>query len=349
MKKYMGNYTNEAAKALKGSERIICRVTDDGAIYVTNGFIAYKMNPPEYAAIVQPVTCCEAGNYTMQNGEKAADNGFDLVKLFNETVEQTANAPALERCPLTLQAGKAPAASYYNPAAGVASFYNAKFIAALTPSATLRAAGAISAAVAYVGGEPLALVLPIKPEPKAARAVKAYFAECDNDATAEADKLRAELAQAQNELSAVRGDLNRATNKIAELEAQQAAQINEQTTLFVPEFTVARYDTETGELFGHAPDYEALEAAKSPAVHADKPGEYSYCYEMEKAPTGCDFSASLSYYGKHYYLRPLRDDLPQLRGRGISYDEQRSTYTVTRRAYDKLKEQYRMSFETCLD
>ena len=80
-----------------------------------------------------------------------------------------------------------------------------------------------------------------------------------------------------------------------------AQQINEQTTLFVPEFTV------------------------------------------------CDFSASLSYYGKHYYLRPLRDDLPQLRGRGISYDEQRSTYTVTRRAYDKLKEQYRMSFETCLD
>ena len=24
MKKYLGNYTNEAAKALKGSERIIC-------------------------------------------------------------------------------------------------------------------------------------------------------------------------------------------------------------------------------------------------------------------------------------------------------------------------------------
>ena len=136
MKKYMGNYTNEAAKALKGSERIICRVTDDGAIYVTNGFIAYKMNPPEYAAIVQPVTCCEAGNYTMQNGEKAADNGFDLVKLFNETVEQTANAPTLERCPLTLQAGKAPAASYYNPAAGVASLsHSAKY--ALTARAAL--------------------------------------------------------------------------------------------------------------------------------------------------------------------------------------------------------------------
>ena len=40
-------------------------MTDDGAIYVTNGFIAYKMNPPEYAAIVQPVTCCEAGNLSL--------------------------------------------------------------------------------------------------------------------------------------------------------------------------------------------------------------------------------------------------------------------------------------------
>ena len=40
---------------------------------------------------------------------------------------------------------------------------------------------------------------------------------------------------------------------------------------------------------------------------------------------------------------------PQLHGRGISYDEQRNTYTVTTRAYDKLKEQYRIRYETCLD
>ena len=70
---------------------------------------------------------------------------------------------------------------------------------------------------------------------------------------------------------------------------------------------------------------------------------------MQQAPTGGDVSADLSYYGKHYFLRPLRDGLPRLHGRGITYDEQRNTYTVTRRAYDKLKEQYRMSFETCLD
>lgn len=128
-----------------------------------------------------------------------------------------------------------------------------------------------------------------------------------------------------------------------------ARQISEQTTLFVPDFSAARYDPKTGELFGYAPDYAALEAEKAPAVQADKPGEYVYCYEMQQAPTGCDFSADLSYYGKHYFLRPLRDDLPQLHGRGISYDEECKTYTVTTRAYDKLKEQYRIRYETCLD
>jgi hypothetical protein len=128
-----------------------------------------------------------------------------------------------------------------------------------------------------------------------------------------------------------------------------ARQIDPQTTLFVPDFSASRYDPETGELFGYAPDYDALEAEKAPAVQADKPGEYVYCYEMQQAPTGCDFAADLSYYGKHYFLRPLRDGLPQLHGRGISYDEERNTYTVTTRAYDKLKEQYRIRYETCLD
>lgn len=125
--------------------------------------------------------------------------------------------------------------------------------------------------------------------------------------------------------------------------------VNDHTTLFVPDMCAASFTPETGELHGYAPDYEALEAAKSPAVHADKPGEYVYCYEMQQAPTGCDFSADLAYYGKHYFLRPLRPDLPRLHGRGITYDEKGDTYTVTLRAYDKLKSQYRIMHETCLD
>ncbi len=125
--------------------------------------------------------------------------------------------------------------------------------------------------------------------------------------------------------------------------------IDECTSIFVPDMCAARFIPETGELYGHAPDYDALEAAKSPAVHADKPGEYSYCYEMDHAPTDCDFSADLAYYGKHYFLRPLRDGLPKLRGRGITYDEQRNTYQVTLRAYEKIKAQYKIKRVTYLD
>ena len=125
--------------------------------------------------------------------------------------------------------------------------------------------------------------------------------------------------------------------------------VDERTTFFVPDMCAASFIPETGELRGYSPDYEALEASKAPAVHADKPGEYAYYYETQHAPTGCDFSAELAHYGRHYFLRPLHDSLPRLHGRGISYDEERGTYTVTLRAYAKIKEQYRISRETCLD
>lgn len=128
-----------------------------------------------------------------------------------------------------------------------------------------------------------------------------------------------------------------------------AQTVDERTTLFIPDMCAASFDADAGELIVYTPDYQSLEAEKTPAVHAEAPGEYSYCYEMQQAPVGCDFSANLSYYGKHYFLHPLHDDLPRLHGRGITYDEQRNAYMVTLRAYDKLKEQYRMKRETCLD
>ena len=75
--------------------------------------------------------------------------------------------------------------------------------------------------------------------------------------------------------------------------------VDERTKIFVPDMCAASFIPETGELHGHAPDYDALETAKAPAVQADKPGEYAYYYETQHAPTGCDFSADLAYYGKH--------------------------------------------------
>lgn len=52
MKKFTGRYTTNTAKALKGSERILCQVSEDGTIYICNGFLLCTMNAPEYAAPV---------------------------------------------------------------------------------------------------------------------------------------------------------------------------------------------------------------------------------------------------------------------------------------------------------
>lgn len=96
-------------------------------------------------------------------------------------------------------------------------------------------------------------------------------------------------------------------------------QIGANTALFIPDFSVSRYDPSTGEVYGYAPDYDALEAAKTPAVQATAPGEYSYCYEMQQAPTGCDYAADLAYYGKQHAMQVITSPqflhlLPSSRG-----------------------------------
>ena len=116
MKKFTGRYTTNTAKALKGSERILCQVSEDGTIYICNGFLLCTMNAPEYAATVQPLTCCEPGAWTFDKDGKHEDEAhkLDLVKLFADTVRDTADAAPLARAPFTVQAKKAPAACYYN-------------------------------------------------------------------------------------------------------------------------------------------------------------------------------------------------------------------------------------------
>ena len=135
------------------------------------------MNAPEYAATVQPLTCCEPGAWTFDKDGKHEDEAhkLDLVKLFADTVRTAAEAEPLARAPFTVQAKKAPAACYYNVAADFAAIYDTKFIDALHPAAQLRTTSAISAAVAYINDEPFAVVMPIRAEPNAARAIRAFF------------------------------------------------------------------------------------------------------------------------------------------------------------------------------
>lgn len=92
MKKFTGRYTTNTAKALKGSERILCQVSEDGTIYICNGFLLCTMNAPEYAATVQPLTCCEPGAWTFDKDGKHEDEAhkLDLVKLHETKTEQPA-------------------------------------------------------------------------------------------------------------------------------------------------------------------------------------------------------------------------------------------------------------------
>ena len=93
---------------------------------------------------------------------------------------------------------------------------------------------------------------------------------------------------------------------------------------------------------------------------ASAPGVYVYTPEMNEAePDGIEMRATLSHYGKHYHI-----DTPlELHGRGITKDddpprwregtrearENWQCYTVTTRAFEKLKTQYKISMKSYLD
>lgn len=214
MKKYVGHYTQSAAKALKSSRRIVCRVTDDGTIYVCNGFFAYKMSAEEYAEIVQPITQHEAGNwcYILESGLLEAPPSGDFVKVFFDTVKDNENGASLHGCPLLFQRDKVLLNSFYDPEKQHVSFFNSFYLSAFVPRFTLRSTKTVAAGVVYDDGEPFAIVMPVRPDEKDTAAVTAYFgAQSDEittkkelrEAQEEADTLRAQIATLQEALAAV--------------------------------------------------------------------------------------------------------------------------------------------------
>lgn len=174
MKNY-GLYTSAATKALKQSDRLICQTVEDGPIYICNGYFIFQMTAPEYDAIVRPVACCDPGTWDITSGTRGPST-MDLAKLFRETVAATAGAPILAPCPMVFPMGKTTeAVGYYSVDADLFAMYNRSFMAAV--NGTVRAKSRIDAAVVYSGEDPFAMILPIKPKPEIARAVKAYFVD----------------------------------------------------------------------------------------------------------------------------------------------------------------------------
>ena len=221
-KKYTGNYTNEASKIIKRSERLECQTTEDGTCYICNGFFLFKMNPMEYASIVQPVVCCDAGNWSInQNGRQ--ERRADLLQIWTDSVKSAEGAATMEACPMVFKNGKAEIVGYYSSAGGFAATYNAAFMGAIRAGATFRAKSALSGALAYDDAEPFALVLPIKPVPNICRAVNAYFAEPSNAAkpVQNSDKESKEIADLRDRLNAAQAE----ADTLRETISQQAAEL----------------------------------------------------------------------------------------------------------------------------
>ena len=218
--KYFGNYTKNAAKAIKAAEKLICTTTEDGAIYLCGGHWMFKMNPLEYATVAQPVTYCEAGNWTIDsNGKRDGNNGTNLLKIFEEAAKAAENKPGLEHCRLSLDCGNFTAYLYHSPD-GFAAAYNGLYISAISKGRQLRAPAATSPAVIYDGNEPFALIMPIRLDAKYSRAVLAC---CNEPADSSAgNRLRNDLALARKENARQAEELETLRAKVAELEAQQA-------------------------------------------------------------------------------------------------------------------------------
>ena len=239
--KKIGNFTSEASKVLKSADRIACHVADDGMIYVTNAYAVYKMTTQEYAAIVRPVACCDAGNWSIFKDGQREESKLDLVKFFNEAVSAVSDSDTLKRCPLNLDTGKTAAACYYNSSRDFSAFYNAKFIASLRSDAVLCAPSAKSSAVAHIGGEPFAVILPIRPEADASRSIRAYFTDPSkgDKPSRLADELSAKLTAASNESGKLRADLTTAQNELSKSNAL-IAQLQEQLAQQAAELAAMR-------------------------------------------------------------------------------------------------------------
>ena len=214
-KKFTGIYTADATKALKNVERIMCKIGPDGAIYVCSGFFIFKMNPSEYEAIARPATMCDPGDWSIErNGDRHDGCTLDILGIFGDADDAARNAAILERAPITFgkPGKKGSFYGFYNRDNDFSVFYNQVYIDSI-PGAEFKAAKALSAAIAYIGSDPVALILPIRAEPENSRAVKAYFTAADvrKDNTPDGDKIDA----LNNKLAACRDDLQRTQDELA--------------------------------------------------------------------------------------------------------------------------------------
>lgn len=232
-KKYTGNYATAAtAKVFRQSERILCQTTEDGAIYVANGFLVFKMTPEEYAQIIQPVTCCEAGNWMIQDGEKKPSTSDICTRFFTASLEAVTEKDDLAGAPLKFHnpGGKTEFSPMYSKPGDFVAFYNAAYLSCIAPDFLFcRGRSPRDPAIFYAdGGQAFAAILPcIRQDRNMERAARAYFV-----APAAVDATRAELNDAEKTIDTLRQEL---AAKAQELEA--ATKLAESLTAQIQELS----------------------------------------------------------------------------------------------------------------
>lgn len=131
------------------------------------------------------------------------------------------------------------------------------------------------------------------------------------------------------------------------------------------EILFQRGDISESEMFalrriGRQKRLKLAQPAEREPVKAEGSGVYTYTPEMGEGKPACQMEATRAYYGKHWFV----DTPVEIRGRGITFLKKYAEtdfcdpsdhrvgwneYQVTKNAFEKLKAQYSISHEVCLD
>lgn len=250
-KKTIGFYSSAATqKALKTGSCIAVQTVegDDGIrnIYVTNGYLAFRMFPAEYDACVRPLVLRAPGTFTVTlSTNDTKESAIDIAAIFAREAKE--DAPILTSTGLRIQGrkGSDTAAVYVSDTFGIA--LNADFPGA-TPGLDLRATSPLSPAVAWFCDKPVALYLP--KNIKGANLLAAVNAITGKDAAPDTQELEAKLEAAQESAARERADLR------AQLKAKE-----EELQALRAQLAEAQAATqEAPKEAGPAPDFQAIAA-----------------------------------------------------------------------------------------
>lgn len=217
-KKYNGAYTAAARKIINQAAALHCHTTEDGRIFIASGYWCFALTADDYDNLVRPVSNCDPGNWAIDAVGKREET-HDLEKIFADAVKASLDHVALDAAPMVFHMGRnQKMAGFYHPEKDFAAFYNADYIAAVSDLALFRAPSPVSPAVAFIGPDPVALIMPIKPKPENTRAVCAYFRE-----NSKMTELKAQLKDKEQELSNAMELAEALTAQVLELKEKAAA------------------------------------------------------------------------------------------------------------------------------